>query len=164
MFAFKEFDENVTKGENPDGDIVEGKVKVVRQLFPKPGQKIDNDNKILSVEPIKIEKGQVKLSSWNNFVIKGLAPKVDFSEEYTVTLKKSHDDKWGEQYEIVYMGTPMDLSGSRDQRIFLSKILTTTQVENLYKVLDDPLKAIEDENITLLTKCKGIGEIGRAHV
>lgn len=141
---------------NPD-NIVKGKVKVVKQLFPKPLQQTDNDFKILSVEPISIEEGDVEVNYWGNFVIKGNAPEIDMTESYTVTLKEVYDEKWGKQYEIIYIGTPMDLEDENSQKIFLSKILTDNQFKALYETFDNPFEIIQSENVQALTQCKGIG-------
>lgn len=138
-------------------NIIKGSVKVARQLYPKPFQKTDNDFKILSVEPVSIEEGDVETTTWGNFIIKGNAPTIDTRETYSVTLREVHDDKWGKQYEIIYIGTPMSLEDKDSQKIFLSKILTEGQLNALYQTFPNPFEIIASENVEELTKCKGIG-------
>ena len=143
---------------NNNNDIIKGKVKIVRQLYPKIGSAIDNDFKILSVEPVIIEQGEVKVDDiWGTFVIKGNAPNINCVDTYSVTLKEGYNEKYGKQYDILYIGTPMDLEDTASQKVFLSKILTEKQYETLYNTLDNPFQAIKNEDIELLTKCKGIG-------
>lgn len=137
---------------------IEGMVTVDKVLFSAK----DSNYKVISVKPVNLYKGEdlVELSKeFNNFVITGNAPDgLSHTDEYKVVLSKEEPHpQYGQQIKIVYMSRPVDLNDKESQVKFLESFLTDKQIESMYETLDDPFKAIQDENTDLLTKCKGIG-------
>jgi exodeoxyribonuclease V alpha subunit len=81
----------------------------------------------------------------------------NYQDTYTVVAKEVIDPKWGLQYNLIYMGVVSDMSDTDSQKTFLSKILTTIQIDNLYKTLENPIAVLENGDTQALTKVKGIG-------
>jgi exodeoxyribonuclease V alpha subunit len=119
---------------------------------------------ILEVEPIEVEYGLIEDNGKGVITIKGLMPRPNYIDTYTIIAKEVVDPQWGKQYDLLYMGTPMNLTDENEQRIFLQNILTPTQFKNLYDTLDNPFEAIKNEDIKQLTTVKGIGAIIAARI
>ncbi len=132
------------------------KVKLSKQLFPKEEIK-SGEYAILSVKVEDVIEGDPKVSSWGTITIVGNVCEIDRNEIYTVIGNEVENDKYGIQYEIIYIGTSIALNSKEDQKVFLSKILTENQVENLFLTLEDPIKVIDREDIEKLCSVKGIG-------
>lgn len=112
---------------------------------------------ILSVSLIQSEYGDIKTDKNNCFIIKGNMIEPNYQDTFIVIANETNDPKWGIQYELIYMGLLVDTSDENSQKIFLSKILTPLQMENMYNTLKDPISVLENEDIKQLTKVKGIG-------
>ncbi|HET7732216.1 MAG TPA: AAA family ATPase, partial [Paludibacter sp.] len=67
------------------------------------------------------------------------------------------DPKWGLQYDLVFMNQSADLTKVDEQKIFLSKILTSKQFDAIYNEIENPFEVIQKEDVSKLTKVKGIG-------
>lgn len=139
-------------------NIIKCKIKIDRIFFPKDYYKAkDGDFYILKATPEEVEMGVVHTDAWGNISLKGNCPKLDMTETYCVTAKEVIDPKWGKQYNIMFINRPVNLDDKEKQRIFLEKILATSQVSNLYKVLENPFEAIKNQDVESLIKAKGIG-------
>ncbi len=112
---------------------------------------------ILSVSLIESIYGAINTDKYNSFIVKGNMTEPNYQDTFTIVANEIDDPKWGKQYELIYMGVSADISTEDSQKVFLSKILTSRQIENLYSILEDPITALENEDIKLLTKVKGIG-------
>lgn len=137
-------------------DNIECKVKINKVLYPK-GKVQCGDWGILSVSPIEIIAGEPILDKWNCFVCKGILPDVSYTDTYKFIGKLVNDSKFGDQYEIISLGTDYNLSDEEDQRIFLSHILTDSQLHALYEMYENPFEIIENEDVEALCKVYGIG-------
>lgn len=132
---------------------IKARVKIIKTLFH---DRVSN-YAILAVEPTNIEYGVIDLNTWGNFVVKGYIAEISLVDTYLIVAKELEPTKWGQQFELTYIGISADLTDTEKQRIFLEKILSTFQVNNLYNTFDNPFDLIKDENINELTKAKGIG-------
>lgn len=112
---------------------------------------------ILYVTLLDREYGTVKVDKYNGFIVKGCMAEPNYKDTFTVVGNEVEDPKWGTQYDLIYMGICSDLDTEDSQKIFLSKILTPTQIRNMYKVLKNPMDVLEKEDIKELIKIKGIG-------
>lgn len=119
---------------------------------------------ILEVEPIEVEYGLIDYNGKGVITIKGLMPRPNYVDTYTIIAKEVVDPQWGKQYDLLYMGTPMNLADENEQRIFLQNILTPTQFKNLYDTLENPFEAIKNEDIKQLTTVKGVGAVIAARI
>ncbi len=89
----------------------------------------------------------------------GTMCELEFGEEYTIYAEETEHEKYGRQYSIKYIGQPASLSTEEEQRIFLSKILTPNQINNLYEIFDNPIKVILEGDIEKLCQVQGLGAI-----
>ena len=112
---------------------------------------------ILLVSLLETEYGLIKTDNKNCFIIKGNMVQPNYQDTFKVIGNEIIDPKWGVQYDLIYMCINGDLTNEDSQKIFLSKILTPIQIQNMYRILDNPMDILENENIKELTKVKGIG-------
>ncbi len=112
---------------------------------------------ILSVSLIDSIYGVINTDKYNSFIVKGNMGEPNYQDTFTIVANETDDPKWGKQYELIYMGVSADISTEDKQKIFLSKILTQRQIENLYNTIENPIEVLENEDIKQLTKVKGIG-------
>jgi ATP-dependent exoDNAse (exonuclease V) alpha subunit len=112
---------------------------------------------ILIVSLLDSINGNIVTDKYNCFAVKGVMPEPNYQDTYTIVAKEVEDPKWGLQYNLIYMGVLSDMSNDDSQKVFLSKILTSIQIENLYKTLKDPIAILENGDIQALTKVRGIG-------
>jgi RecD/TraA family predicted helicase len=138
---------------------VKCKVKINRIIYPK-GKLSYGDWGIVSLHLIEEIEGNIKVSNYDDtFIAKGNLPEIDMYSTYDFVGKYVYDEKYGEQYEIIFMGeeTVVDFTDIEKQKIFLNRIITPLQIEMLYKTLSNPFEAIQNENVKELTKVSGIG-------
>lgn len=144
--------------ENENRDIaVKCKVKVIKQLFPKGDIEAGTWGMVLA-DVLQVMEGDVKFNKSGYIKLVGTMPDINYENEYVVTAKEETHEKFGFQYKIMRMGLGIDLSSPENGRVFLSKILTENQVEALYEALNDPIEALENEDIKALCSAKGVGE------
>lgn len=112
---------------------------------------------ILYVTLLDREYGTIKVDKYNGFIVKGCMAEPNYQDTFTVVGNEIEDPKWGTQYDLIYMGICADLDNEDSQKIFLSKIITSRQIKNMYRVLKNPMDVLENEDIKELTKVKGVG-------
>jgi len=105
------------------------------------------------------DQNQIKMNKWGNISIKGVAPKLNHGEEYTVIIKEDTQSKYAGSYilESVKQNRPTTVAEQKD---FLATILTSAQVENIYSVYgeqEDVVGMIERNEFDF-SKVKGLGE------
>lgn len=136
----------------------ENMVKVLATVKKEMYRK--DDFAIMSFEIQDVFEGEPYIDTyWNTWTAKGNIPSWEYNVPYTIIAKEVEPNKYGRQYEIISMIHEMDFSNKQNQKIFLSKILTEIQLNNLYETIDSPFEAIEEHDIETLCKVKGIGEI-----
>lgn len=100
----------------------------------------------------------VKVNKWGTISIKGVAPKLNFGEEYIVTLKEDTKSQYEGSYiiESIRQDKPQTVE---EQRAFLETILTPTQVANIFEVYEgqDVVSLIQNDEFDY-TKVKGLGD------
>lgn len=135
------------------------KCKLIHRLHPHYNIPLCNgDFAILKMFITDVLEGEVNQECGDKAIFKGVVCEVDKFEEYTILAEEVEDEKYGIQYDIRYIGLPVDLSDISKQKKFLSKILTKNQVDNLYATFENPLEIIENGDIESLCSVKGIGE------
>lgn len=106
------------------------------------------------------EQSGVELDCFNHYIITVTgqynAP-IEYGKEYTILAKQIEHEKYGTQFELLFYGEILDLSNVSNQREILSTFLTEGQIEEFFKVFDNPLKIISEGNVEELTKIKGVG-------
>jgi len=114
--------------------MMEIRIKPTKQLYPKNNEESDSFFYIYSAEVNPDDFGNgVKLNSWGNISIKGTMPKLKEREEYTVVVKEDTSSSYAGSYilESIKKDRPATVA---EQRAFLETILTTNQVDSIYKV------------------------------
>ena len=77
---------------------------------------------------------------------------------YVVEAEEEYDSTWGAQYRVREMHMDIPLETPEDQKKFLEKVLTASQVEKLFAFSKNPILLLEQKDIETLTKIKGISE------
>lgn len=136
------------------------KVKFIRRFYPKKLREVETGawqiNRVEIAEPdnekgFESNKGEVSLIGNQVFMR-------DDNSTYLVHGKKVYNEQYGEwQYEVSYSQEFRPMESETQKREFLSIFLTERQVDELYKVLDDPFVAFANEDIQALCKVKGVG-------
>lgn len=83
---------------------------------------------------------------------------IDSSKTYTILAKETDHPQYGKQYQLIFIGEILNLSNIGNQRAFLKTFLTNGQIEEMFKVLENPLKTIQEHDIESLKKVHGIGD------
>lgn len=104
-------------------------------------------------------KPEIKLNMYGNISIKGVMPKLNLTEEYVVIVKPDTQGKYDASYivESIKQNKPTTVD---DQKEFLSTILTTNQIDNIYAVYkeDQDIVGMIESGEFDFTKVKGLGE------
>lgn len=143
-------------------NIIKILAQINRILFPKYpsvlGKNGDNFG-IVSWNPIEALEGEPHIDSWGTIVIKGVyEQEIDYAENYVIIAKEVYTKGRGLQYELMYIAKNLDLSKVHNQKTFLSTFLSEGQINEMYKVLDDPLSVIKSHDLETLKRVKGIGD------
>ena len=146
-----------------DSDKVRTRVKVElnRIMFPKfPKEQTNGDFTIGKFGVLEVIEGNL-YEDKREISIKGNMFKLDYDEEYIMDIEEEDECHpiFGMSYNLVYARSNYSFETDEDARIFLSKILTENQIENLYEALDCPIQTIAENDIESLMSVKGIGEV-----
>ena len=142
-------------------NIIKFEGNLTRILFPKYPEILgkDNDFGIVSWNPVNVLEGEPIIDSWGGLIVKGIySEELDCHKDYTIIAKEIYDEQRGTQYELMFIGESLDLSKVKNQRGFLKSFLTDGQVDEMFKVLSNPLEAIENHDIAALKRVKGVGD------
>lgn len=94
----------------------------------------------------------------DSVVIKGdYGAKIDLGVPYVILAKQVPSERYGMEYELLYINRSFNLSKNNNVKSFLKTFLTDKQVDELYKVYPNPIDVIKDHDIAGLKKVKGIG-------
>lgn len=141
--------------------IIKIEAKLNRVLFPKYPEILGKDNTfgIVSWYPLNVIEGDPVIDSWGALIVKGTyTEEIDYNKEYTIVAKEVYNEQRGTQYELMFIGKLLDLSKINNQKNFLKTFLTDGQITEMFKILDNPLSAIEKHDINALKKVKGVGD------
>lgn len=142
-------------------NIIKFEGNLNRILFPKYPEVLgkDNDFGIVSWNPVNVLEGEPIIDSWGSLIVKGIySEELDCHKDYTIIAKEIYDEQRGTQYELMFIGESLDLSKVKNQRGFLKSFLTDGQVDEMFKVLSNPLEAMENHDIAALKRVKGVGD------
>jgi len=145
--------------ENEQVKSTETKVKGIVQISAI--RFFNNGFGIFIAKPIEMEKGNgfsvISLDKYGEFCMKGNSPELSIGDRCLVVAKEHHDEKWGDQYNIVWINKHSKIDSEDNKKTFLNLILTPSQIKILYENLTDPFEVIKNEDTETLTKIKGIG-------
>lgn len=152
------------------GDII--KIKAVHSftLFPRQPTVLGRDEDTYGIVKWLVkeiiqgnieEKEGIEVNFLNQYIINVTGQyytEIDTSKEYTILAKEKEHPKYGTQYELIFYGELPDLHDIPNQKAILSEILTGGQIEEFYKVFDNPLEVIMCGDVEELKKVKGVGD------
>ena len=144
------------------GSKIVVKVAPLRYRYPKKkADIIPGCYSVVAFEVRRILKGELPENFENKEIIGAgyNIPSLRTDASYVLTGELVKDAKWGYQYKIEEIHMDYDLSRPADQRKFFSFFLTESRIDQLFEVLDDPIKCLRDKNIKELQKVKGIGPV-----
>ena len=85
-------------------------------------------------------------------------------KDYIILARQVEHEKYGLQYNLVYISENVDFSSEVNQKAFLSTFLTQNQVREMYEVFENPLSVIGEGNVQELMKVKGVGPATAARI
>ena len=104
-------------------------------------------------------EGKVQLGRYNNACFKGQMPELKQGQMCTVIADFVHDNRYGDQYNIVSIWDRIDFAETDDRgkKKYLASLFTEKQVNMMYDALDDPFMALKNHDMEALVKIKGCG-------
>lgn len=131
-------------------------------LFPKFPSILGTEDSTYGIvvwNVISVLEGNPKIDKYDNITITGTyEEEIDSTKVYTILAKEKNHEKYGLQYELMFIGEIINLVGVGNQKAFLKTFLTEGQVNELFKVLENPLLTIQQHDIDGLKKACGIGD------
>lgn len=99
----------------------------------------------------------IKFNKYGNFTLKGVMPRLELDKIYEAKVELGFD-KYGAYYENKYLYEPLPMTTTAEKN-YLSSILTSNQVYEIYKVYPSGgiIKMIQNNTFDY-TKVKGLGE------
>lgn len=137
--------------------LIKCKVKLDKQLFPKDKMINNGEFGIIAMQVLDTLEGEPQINKWGNIIVKGNMIELKDDEVYTITAQEVNNDKFGLQYELIFMFIDIKLNTKKDQFKFLNKILTEKQCCNIFEKYDNPIEILQTHDIEKLCKIKGIG-------
>lgn len=136
-----------------DDKRIKADVSIEKVLFFK-----DNWG-IISCSVDREIEGKVQLGRFNNACFKGQMPELKEGQMCTVIADLVHDNKYGDQYNIVSIWDRIDFAETDDRgkKKYLASLFTEKQVNMMYEALDDPFMALKNHDMESLVKIKGCG-------
>lgn len=118
-----------------------------------------NEWGIILVSEKEIKSGELESNEYGEIVLKGNMNEPKIGNTYSVILEKVIDETWGLQYHLVSMvdTNSLNTDTEKGQRKFLEHIFTISQVENMYKALDNPFESFKNRKYEDLIKISGCG-------
>lgn len=116
---------------------------------------------IIIVSVDQIISGKPIMDKYKNIVLKGDMMKPIIGAMYHASAEYVEDPKWGGQYVInkFYPEIVFNEDDEDGKKKFLTSLFTPRQVENLYKTIEDPYRALDEADTKELVKVNGIGMI-----
>ena len=142
-------------------DMIKCKVRIKKIIYSKQKPLTNGVWCILSAEVVEVMEGNPILNdTWGTMTLRGVwkQPDLSYGDEYTLVAKENEEDKYGISYEMLSIFKQVDLSNRNNQKLFLARILTEKQMNNLFTTIKDPIKVLDDHDIKTLCMVKGIGK------
>ncbi|MFA7689154.1 MAG: helix-hairpin-helix domain-containing protein, partial [Bacilli bacterium] len=143
-------------------NIIKIEARHAYTLFPKKPIVLgteENTYGIVSWNVNNVIEGDPLTDAYNNITITGEYEEIiEIGKVYTILAKEFEHEKYGIQYQLLFIGQIVDLSNVGNQKAFLKTFLTDGQIEEMFKVLKNPLDIIQRHDIESLKKVHGIGD------
>lgn len=152
--------EKESNKESNTENIIKVKAWLEKIVYPKPPKVLGENDDTWGVTHWAIGEvlmGEPVESRYGTIVVTGeFYSSVKEGEMYTI-LAKEVDSSYGKQYQLMYYKKDIDFKKVQNQKGFLKTFLTAGQIEEMFKVLDNPLESISNHDEKALMKVKGIG-------
>ena len=146
---------------NTNGELIKVKAYYAYCLFPRLPVELgvgDNTFGITKWEVLEAIEGTPKEDRDGQITITGeFVEPIEKGKPYVILAKRTEHPKYGPQYNLLYINQQVDLKKLNNQKAFLKSFLTDGQIEEMYKIYENPLAIIESHDIEGLKKVKGIG-------
>ena len=143
--------------EDYEDVLVKCKVRLSKQMFPKDKLICSGDFGIISVTVLDTLQGEPQINKWGSITLTGVMRcDINDDEIYVVIGKEIDNEKFGLQYEVVFMCTDIKLTNKADQYKFLEKILPEKQCVDIFKAFENPMEILENKDVKALCTIKGI--------
>jgi len=126
-------------------------------MFPKNKIIGNGDFGIISVTILDTLQGEPQVNKWGTITLTGCMCEINDDEIYVVIGKEIENEKYGLQYQVVFMCVDVKLTSRDDQYKFLEKVLPEKQCIELFKAFENPIEFLENKDVQTLTSVKGIG-------
>lgn len=147
---------------NSTENIIKIEAKHAYTLFPKAPKTLgmeDDTYGIVSWSITSVIEGEPASDKYENIVITGIYEEpITPLKNYTIMAKEVEHEKYGKQYQLMFIGEILDLTSVGNQKAFLKTFLSDGQIEEMFKVLKNPLATIQAHDIESLKKVYGIGD------
>lgn len=137
--------------------MIKCKVRLAKQRFPQNKMINNGDFGIIIVTVLDTLQGEPQTNKWGTITLTGNMCEINDEDIYIVTGKEVEHEKYGLQYEVVFMCVDVKLTNKDDQFKFLEKVLPEKQCIEIFKAFENPIKILENKDIKALCTVKGIG-------
>ena len=155
--------QNKEKESNKEANtenIIKVKAWLEKIVYPKPPKVLGENDDTWGVTHWAVREvlmGEPVESRYGTIIITGeFYGQIHEGQMYTL-LAKETETSYGIQYQLMYYKEDTDFKKVQNQRAFLKTFLTQGQIEEMFKVLDDPLDSIANHDEEALMQVKGIG-------
>jgi len=142
-------------------NIIKVEVKHAYTMFPKKPIILgrgDNTYGIVNWTVVDVIEGEPKTDIYDNITVTGsYEEEIDPNKTYTILAKEIEHEKYGLQYELIFIGDIINFSSVGNQKAFLQTFLSNGQIEEMFKIHNNPLEIIQKHDIEGLKKVHGIG-------
>jgi exodeoxyribonuclease V alpha subunit len=160
LTEYKQFKKEIKTLQNSNFDnevIIKCKVRLSKQTFPKNKIINSGDFGIISATVLDTLQGEPKTNKWNCITLTGNMCQINDEDIYVVIGKEKGHEKYGLQYEVIFMCVDIKLTNKDDQYKFLEKILPQRQCVEIFKTFENPIDVLEKKDIKALCTVKGVG-------
>jgi len=142
-------------------ELIKIKAYHVVTLFPRAPKVLgvdENQYGIAKFEVIDSLQGNVITDKNGLITIKGtFVERINKGEVYTILAKRDDDPQWGIQYTVLYIAQQIDFTKFKNLNGFLRTFLTEGQIEEFYKLYDNPLEVIASHDMKKILAVHGVG-------
>lgn len=126
----------------------------IREIFANS----QNSYYVYGCELVDEIEGNVKLNKFNNVTLCGIMPQLELYKRYTVVMKEETNKKY-QSVQYAFVTIENNIPKTQEEQIdYFNTLLTPTQVQNIFKIYDDPLKEFMEDTFDY-TKVKGFGPV-----
>ena len=101
--------------EDYEDILVKCKVRLSKQMFPKDKTIGSGDFGIISATVLDTLQGEPQMNKWGTITLTGNMCEINDDEIYILTGKEVDNEKFGLQYQVVFMCTDIKLTNKADQ-------------------------------------------------